>query len=94
MNSPAPRTSTTAILSLVFGVLAWLALPLIGAVVAIVCGHMARSEIRQAPSAVEGDGLAVAGLVLGYLQLLLGLVALMVVIAAIAGFVTLGMLGH
>ena len=73
-------TSVLAIVSLVFGALAWVGLPFIGAVVAVVTGHLARSEIRRgAPDRrIEGDGLAIAGLVLGYVQLCL--VALLLVV--------------
>lgn len=72
MNIPARITSTTAVISLVFGILCWMAIPFIGAVVAVVCGHLARGEIRRAPpGSMEGDGMAVAGLVLGYAHLVL-----------------------
>ncbi len=67
----ASTTSPAAIVSFIFGILSWVALPFIGAIVAIVCGHVARGEIRRAPGAVQGDGLAVCGLVLGYLHLFL-----------------------
>jgi thiol:disulfide interchange protein len=78
---PASRTSSLAIVSLVFGILTWCVLPFLGAIVAIVCGHLARSEIRRASAApVEGDGMAVAGLVLGYLHLVLVTAALTVVV--------------
>ena len=87
-------TSSLAIVSLVFGVLAWCVLPFAGAIVAIVCGHMARSEIRRAePTApMEGNGLAIAGLVLGYVQLamialgLLGFFALVMLGVAFSGW--------
>ena len=69
MNTPARQTCTTAILSLVFGVLSWVALPIAGALIAIICGHMARTEIRRSQGQLEGDGMAVGGLVLGYLHL-------------------------
>ena len=69
-----PQTSTMAIVSLVSGIASWLVLPTIGAVVAVVTGHMARNEIRQSGGQLTGDGLATAGLVLGYLQI--GLTAL------------------
>ncbi|HEY0199887.1 MAG TPA: DUF4190 domain-containing protein [Rhodanobacter sp.] len=83
----APATSTLAVVSLVFGILSWCLLPFIGAIVAIVCGHMARSEIRRAPAgAMEGDGMAIAGLVLGYVHV--ALVALAV--AIIVGILFLG----
>lgn len=66
MNT-VPRTSGTAVASLVFGVLSWCALPVIGAILAIVLGHVARGEIRRAPpGTVDGDGFAIAGLILGW----------------------------
>ncbi|MGA8276750.1 MAG: DUF4190 domain-containing protein [Rhodanobacteraceae bacterium] len=70
MNTVHVRTSGSAIASLVLGVLAWCVLPFIGAVIAVVLGHIARGEIRRAePGTVEGDGLAIAGLILGWVQL-------------------------
>lgn len=79
MREGALETSALAIVSLVFGILAWIALPLIGGVVAIVTGHMARSEIRAARGDLQGDGMAVAGLVLGYLNLLMAVFTVMLV---------------
>ena len=85
---PMPRTSTTAVLSLVFGILSWCVLPLVGAIVAVVTGHVARGEIRRAPpDTLEGDGLAVAGQVLGWTNLalmVLGLFLLLFVFGGIA----------
>jgi hypothetical protein len=70
MNTVYPRTNSLAVVSLVFGILAYVCLPGLGALVAVICGHSARSEIRHAPpGSVEGDGMAVAGLILGWLQL-------------------------
>ena len=66
-----PRTSTTAIVSLIFGVLTWFALPFIGAIIAVVCGHAARSEIRYSGGRVDGGGLAFTGLLLGWTHLIL-----------------------
>jgi hypothetical protein len=86
MNTPARTTSTNAIVSLVFGVLSWMALPFVAAIVAIVCGHVARAEIRRLPPwSVVGDGLAVAGLVLGYLQLALIASVLLLVFTVFGG---------
>lgn len=71
MNTVAPRTSIPAIPSLIFGIFAWLALPFLGALIAVITGHMARLEIRYAPAhSVEGNGMALVGLVLGYLNFL------------------------
>jgi len=81
----APATSTLAVVSLVFGILAWCVLPFIGAIVAVICGHLARSEIRHSSpdQRQDGDGMAVAGLVLGYAQLALCLLAMFLLIAVL-----------
>ncbi|MFT3896465.1 MAG: DUF4190 domain-containing protein [Thermomonas sp.] len=75
MNAPVKQTSALAITSLVSGILGWTLLPFLGSLIAVVCGHMARGEIRRAPDRLEGDGLAVAGLVLGYLVIVLSILA-------------------
>ena len=86
MNVPVRTTSTTAIVSLVFGVICWVAIPFIGAIVAIVCGHVARTEIRNAPpGSIDGDGMAVAGLILGYLHLALIAMFLLLVFTVLGG---------
>jgi len=86
MNMVYPRTSSLAVVSLIFGMLAYVFLPGIGALVAVICGHSARSEIRRAPpGSIDGDGIALAGLILGWIQIGLVLIALAMVILIIAG---------
>ena len=80
------RTSTLAIVSLIFGILGWTALPVIGSLIAILTGHMARKEIRESYGSIQGDGLAVAGLVLGWVAILLGLVSLILLALLFVGF--------
>jgi hypothetical protein len=70
MNQPYRQTSSLAVVSLVMGIVGWTVFPFLGSLVAIVTGHMARAEIRRQPQALEGDGLAVAGLVLGWLAVI------------------------
>ena len=85
MNAPM-RTSTMAILSLVFGVICWSVFPFIGALFAVVFGHVARGELRRAaPGTLEGDGLAIAGLVLGYAQLVLCALVVMIIFVFLGG---------
>lgn len=79
------RTSGTAVVSLIFGILSWFALPVIGAIVAVICGHMARAEIRRSAGAVDGDGLALAGLILGWAHIALMIVALIFVVLFFGG---------
>ena len=83
---PAPRqTSALAITSLVSGILGWTLLPFLGSIAAVICGHMARAEIRRDPN-LDGDGMAVAGLVLGWVSIAFGVLAILLVIVAILFF--------
>ena len=72
-EAPLP-TSSMAIASLVTGILGFTIAPLIGGVVAIFTGYAARKETRSNPPIASGDGLATAGIIMGYIQL--GLVAI------------------
>ena len=85
MNAPIKRTSTLAVISLVSGLLGWSLLPWLGSIAAIVTGHMARAEIRREPEALEGDGLAVAGLALGWTMVVLSLLALAMIFLFFGG---------
>jgi hypothetical protein len=85
MNAVTARTSTLAVVSLVTGILAWVCLPFVGARVAVLGGQAPRSELRAPPPAMQGDGLAVAGLVLGWLQLAMLVMAVLVVFAFFGG---------
>jgi predicted small integral membrane protein len=87
-------TSTLAIVSLVFGILTWILIPFIGAIVAIVCGHLARSEIRRAPAGiiVEGNGMAMAGLVLGYVHLAFAVIFVLALMGVL--FLSIGSFWH
>ncbi|MEZ5544374.1 MAG: DUF4190 domain-containing protein [Lysobacteraceae bacterium] len=93
MNSPVPfrQTNTLAIVSLVAGILSWILAPFLGPIVAIITGHMARKEIRNAPDRYEGDGLAIGGLILGYAQLamiVLGVLVLFLFFGGLAALAT------
>ena len=79
MDANTKTTSTYAILSLAFGIIAWLMAPLLGAIVAVICGHLARAEIRRSPHPLEGDGMAIAGLILGYLQIALAVLLALII---------------
>jgi hypothetical protein len=96
------RTSVAAIISLVAGILTWFSVPLLWLVVptpvcaiaAIVAGHMARAEIRRDPQHVEGNGLAIAGLVLGWSLVLMVILAIVLAMLFLGGIAALvGWLG-
>ena len=89
MNTPVRQTSTLAIVSLIAGILGWTLVPFFGSIAAVVCGHMARKEIRLAPDRLEGDGLAITGLVLGYANIaiaILTVIAIFLLFGGIAAF--------
>ena len=70
---PMPQqNSTTAIISLVAGILGLTVFPLIGSLIAVVLGHMAKGEIARSGGTLGGGGAATFGLVLGYIGLGLG----------------------
>lgn len=71
---PTP-TSGMAIASMVCGIVSLFLcyLNLLAAIPAVICGHMALSRINQSPVPVAGRGMAITGLVTGYLGLLFGL---------------------
>jgi hypothetical protein len=95
MSSMPPRTSGTAIASLVFGILSWCVLPFIGAILAIVLGHSARNEIRRAPpGAIDGEGFATAGLILGWAHVVIVFGLFLFVFMFFGGFYFLHHLGH
>ena len=73
------KTSGKAIVSLVFGLFFFL-VPF--AIVAIVFGHLALSNIRKSAGRLKGQGIAIAGLVLGYLGI--AAIPIILILAAIA----------
>lgn len=73
------ETSPKAVISLVCGLLFFVPLAFLAA---IVFGHLGLSEIRRSAGRLKGEGLAIAGLVLGYIWI--AAIPLVLIIAAIA----------
>ena len=92
MNAVARRTSSLAVVSLVAGLLGWTLAPFLGSIVAIITGHMARSEIKRDPQGIDGDGLAIAGLVLGWAMVLSTVLTVLAFILFFGGLAVLGSL--
>lgn len=81
------HTSTTAIISLIAGIAGWVGVLGIGPLIAIICGHIAKNEIKKSNGMVTGSGLATAGLILGYVNLVLSIIVLcLAVILPLLGF--------
>ena len=82
--------SNLALASLILGILGWTAIPFLGSLGAIVTGHMAKKEIKNSPGTLGGDGMATAGLVLGYINAALFVcTCLTVLILTTAGLLTI-----
>ncbi|WP_345980261.1 DUF4190 domain-containing protein [Sulfurimonas sp. HSL3-2] len=81
------ETSVAAIISMIFGIgglfFDWwfFAIP---SVIAIITGHVARSNIKNSHGRLGGDGFAVAGLVLGYIVILLYLLIALFFVGVLA----------
>jgi hypothetical protein len=79
--TPETRTNGYAMASLAFGIGQFMIGPL-GTIPAIVFGHMARNQIRR--TGEQGAGLALAGLVLGWGAVVLGIILMTLAIAVAA----------
>ena len=80
----AKETSNLAVWSLILGIASLVFCCLPAAVPAIICGHLARTKTRQAPDTLSGSGMALAGLITGYVSVVAFILACVLgVIAAI-----------
>ena len=66
---PALPTSSLAIASLVTGILGFVLAPVVCSIAALWTGYAARKDTRSVPPRASGDGMATAGIVMGYIQL-------------------------
>ncbi len=74
------RTSGLAIASLVTSILLFWFYG-IGSILGIIFGHIARAEIKKSNGTLTGDGLALTGLIIGYVTLGLVLVGILAAVA-------------
>ncbi|MGY0559673.1 DUF4190 domain-containing protein [Luteimonas sp. A277] len=91
MSVPPRQYSVLAVISLVSGILGVFPIPVLASVIAVVTGHLARAEIRRAPERFDGDGMAVAGLVLGYLMIALWTLGILVIFGLLGSAILFGM---
>jgi hypothetical protein len=70
------RTNTLAIVSLVCGIAQFATG--ITFIPAIICGHLARTQIRR--TGEQGDGMALAGLILGYVGAVLTVILVVIIV--------------
>jgi hypothetical protein len=85
-SPPAKPNSSMAIASLVLGILGWTIAPGLASIAAIITGHMGKKEIRESMGQLGGDGMATAGLILGYANVAIGVC----ICLAVAGMMAMG----
>jgi hypothetical protein len=83
MRESATQTSSKAIASLALGVAGFILVPVVCSVLAIILGSQAKREIEADPR-LGGEGLARAGVILGWVSLVFTVVALVLVITIAA----------
>jgi hypothetical protein len=83
----SPPNSNLAIISLIAGILGLTLLPAIGSIVALIIGYMAKKEIEESRGALGGEGMAKAGILLGWIGIVLDVIG----ICFIGSFVALGL---
>jgi competence protein ComGC len=87
-NPPSPKTSALAVWSLVLGILSLACLSIFGAIPGVICGHKALSRIKRSGGTLAGQGLAIAGLVTGYIGIAFAIFVIPMMMAiAIPNFV-------
>jgi len=76
-----PRTNGLAIASLVLGI-AQIFLCIIGGILALVFGYISRRQIDESGGTQGGRGMAIAGIILGWIGIGLGIAYIVVIIIA------------
>ena len=66
----------------------------IGAIVGLILGYQAKREIAESGGTEGGEGLATAGVVLGWINAGISLLLVVFLILAVIGIVGLGLLGE
>ena len=80
-----PKTNTLAIISLVASIAGIVILWGIGSIAGVICGHISLSQIKK--TGEQGRGMAVAGLIVGYIGIALAIIGTIIAIALSAWFV-------
>jgi len=85
--TPMQTTSPWSVVSLISGIASYIALPFLGAIIALVTGYVAKDEIRKSNGTIGGEGMATAGIVLGWINIALILIAIALIVILIIGII-------
>ena len=86
----ASQTSGFAIASLVCSIAGWFLIPFVGGLLGVIFGHIARREIQRSQGWRRGNGLALAGLIVGYIHIAVVIVAAAFIILLTLAFASDG----
>jgi hypothetical protein len=85
--SAGPQTSGMAIGSLIASILGLTIFPTIGSIVGLILGYVARNQIRDSGGTIGGEGLAKAGIILGWIGVALAAIGICLVILMWVGVI-------
>lgn len=83
-GTPSLPNSSMAIVSLVAAILGFTFFPVVGSIVAVITGPMAKREIAESAGSLGGEGLAKAGTILGWVGIGLSVIGICIAGVAIA----------
>lgn len=85
---PSPQTNGKATAALILGILGFVVCPLVCSVLALVFGYQARNEIDASRGYQGGRGMAVAGIVLGWVGIAVMILLILLWVGLFAGSMT------
>lgn len=80
-------TSVWAIISLISGISNYVGLWFIGGLVAVITGYVAKNEIKKSNGRLDGEGLANAGLILGWVGIAISVLSFCLIILTVVGVI-------
>ncbi|MBN1289037.1 MAG: DUF4190 domain-containing protein [Actinobacteria bacterium] len=91
-SAPMARTETEpmAIASLVLSIGGWMFCPFLFSILGVIFGYMARTKIRESGGRLQGDGIALAGIIIGWIGvgIVVAVVILFMILLAVGAFET------
>lgn len=86
------RTNALAIVSLVSSLAGLSVFPWLGSIIGIITGYLGRKEIAASAGTEDGEGMAKAGVILGWIGALLPLVGLLIIVVLGLFFMPIGVI--
>jgi len=91
--APQQQNNTMALISLIASILGVTFVPTVGSIVGLILGYMARKQIRESGGVQGGEGMAKAGIIIGWIGVALALVGICITIAVLVLGVTIPGIG-